>query len=816
MALLSFGKNFAPLRSKKIDYKLLRAILTKYFHAFLLLSLLTGLSSLLQYAQAQENEVLLQLLEKLYAAELSEDELKASSALMEYYKKEQAWVRTLDYAQRTALLAGKQKNIEAQGNALEVFGHAAEILRQPIKADSVLSLAQSLAARRKNTRREFSILARLVPLKSSLGKRLEAKQKAQRFLALAKSGNTTEQLKALNALAMTHKALGQPDSAQILLKEANELLAAPHTLSSEEVFTIKANLATIYLLGGQTQKGVNIFTEVAELAKRSKSIDLIAQANNFQAAAYAQANEASRAMAFIRQNIAQKDAIKGTASLMVSYQVAAKLERALGNYQQAQEYLSAYHETKGAIQRHEEATYEAHLQRGIQDTDIEQRYKNDIEARQRQLLELGRLQAESETREKDLALKQAELERLKQQQQLRDERIRTDSLSRLQIRNQLLLAEDALKAEEDQKRIAALQKQNALDELRLREQELQRTESQRVMDSLRQKERLQELQIKEQESREAYTLVGVLMLLAILGVILYAFYKNQKNKRLLAKQNTQLQDKNARIAEQHQSLTQAYAKIEETQNSITDSIRYGKRIQTALLPPDELFQAAFAEFFILYFPKDIVSGDFYWFHEADGYTFVAAVDCTGHGVPGAFMSMIGITVLNEIVDKEHIEAPDAMLAELDRRVKTSLKQTESRNRDGMELALCRILEKENDEFEVSYAGARCDLYYLEQGELKVQKASRRAIADTVRNKGEFEAHTLMLQKGDALYLLTDGLKDQANPERKKLGSRTVKQHLQEIQALPMDEQKRKTDALLMNHQSDAAQRDDITVIGIRL
>lgn len=321
----------------------------KYTYAFLLLFLTIGFNSSIRYACAQENDILVQLLEKLYASELPEDRLSAHSGLMEYYLKRQAWVRTLDYAQKTAHLASEQKNIEKQRAALKIFSLAAETLRKPQEADSALSLAHEIALKQGNTIEELKILEDLVPLKSSLGRSLEAKQKAQRFLSLAEKSSTSEHLKALNALAMLHKALGKPDSTQVLLEKANALLATQHSLTPEEVFTIKANLATLYLLGGQTQKGVNTFSEASKLAKESGNIDLIAQANNFQAAAYAQANEASRAMSLVRQNLIQKEALRGKNSLMVSYKVAAKLERALGNYQKAQEYLSAYHETKGVI-----------------------------------------------------------------------------------------------------------------------------------------------------------------------------------------------------------------------------------------------------------------------------------------------------------------------------------------------------------------------------------------------------------------------------------------------------------------------------------
>ena len=268
----------------------------------------------------------------------------------------------------------------------------------------------------------------------------------------------------------------------------------------------------------------------------------------------------------------------------------------------------------------------------------------------------------------------------------------------------------------------------------------------------------------------------------------------------------------------------AYRKLNRQQEQITGSIQYGKTIQQAMLPPKDLIDKYF-ENFILYRPKDIVSGDFYWFaavetHDLPMY-FYAVVDCTGHGVPGAFMSMIGSRLLNEIVNEivneMGIFEPAEILDKMDQFIIRALRQQETANNDGMDVCLIKIQEAENKKVNAVYAGAKRPLYYFDSSFNSVE-GTRRSIGGIRINKANFlfKQVSLQLDKGSVLYLSSDGLVDQCNPQKKKFGSKQLINLLKEISPLKMEEQGKLVNRQLDLFQANYQQRDDITLVGIKI
>lgn len=272
-----------------------------------------------------------------------------------------------------------------------------------------------------------------------------------------------------------------------------------------------------------------------------------------------------------------------------------------------------------------------------------------------------------------------------------------------------------------------------------------------------------------------------------------------------------------KVADRTQKLEEANSAISEKNKRITDSLRYAQTIQGAILPTKSDMDRIFEDYFIIYRPKDMVSGDFYWLAQAEQYTFVAVVDCTGHGVPGAFMSMISYSILNEIVKEQHVYEPNAILEKLHNGVKAALHQEESNNADGMDIGICRLEYKNDMEIEATFAGAKRPLYHSEGFLLHETKGDRQSIGGRRRGKrAPFTNHRILLEKGCMLYLTTDGYMDQCNPKRKKLGTLSFKRTLFEVAGLSMNEQSARLAATLDAHQSSAEQRDDITIVGLKL
>lgn len=249
--------------------------------------------------------------------------------------------------------------------------------------------------------------------------------------------------------------------------------------------------------------------------------------------------------------------------------------------------------------------------------------------------------------------------------------------------------------------------------------------------------------------------------------------------------------------------------------SINDSITYASFIQKSLLPTPLEIKKSVKDFFIFYKPKDIVSGDFYVVAEKHGKVIVAAVDCTGHGVPGAFMSMIGNDHLNHIIMERGITRPSEILMELNRGVKQVLKQKdhESTNLDGMDIAICAI---NHQNMCIEYAGAMRPLYYM-NGELKETKGDKVAIGGTTNENYEFRNHTIPFKKGEMVYLFSDGYSDQfGGKDGKKFKTKNLKNLLLSIREKSMKEQEEIINNTFEEWKSRFEQVDDVLLMGIKL
>ncbi len=301
--------------------------------------------------------------------------------------------------------------------------------------------------------------------------------------------------------------------------------------------------------------------------------------------------------------------------------------------------------------------------------------------------------------------------------------------------------------------------------------------------------------------------------------------KVQERTQEVIEKNEKLNQQNEKIQATADSLQKANDEITNKNEQITASVRYAKTIQTATLPFEERIKKQL-DLFILFRPKDIVSGDFYWFthlpakDEFSEKKFIAAVDCTGHGVPGAFMSMIGMQLLNKIVNQDKTISPADILLQLHNGIYESLKQATSSNTDGMDVCLCCIESENTQQFKITFSGAKRPLYYFEKEKNKLTriKGDRKTIGGKIRINSltHFSNKEIVLQKNDLLYLTTDGYVDQNNKERQKIGSPKLKEILNNIANKPLSEQKQILETELDNWQAEEKQRDDITVVGIKL
>jgi PAS domain S-box-containing protein len=255
--------------------------------------------------------------------------------------------------------------------------------------------------------------------------------------------------------------------------------------------------------------------------------------------------------------------------------------------------------------------------------------------------------------------------------------------------------------------------------------------------------------------------------------------------------------------------------IQNKNKKINDSINYAKRIQNAILPNNKIITKALPDSFILYKPRDVVSGDFPWFVQIKDEIFIAAVDCTGHGVPGALLSLIGYFLLNDIVRSRKVTEPGLILDLLDEGVTTTLRQDEdATTKDGMDIALCKINLAER---EVEYAGAHRPLYMMKSGVMEEVKGNKFPIGGGIfKNQTNFTNTKVKLGKGDSIYFSSDGFPDQfGGPEGRKFGPKKVREIIEKVHKLPMTDAMGTFDNEWENWRGEQKQTDDVLLIGIK-
>jgi serine phosphatase RsbU (regulator of sigma subunit) len=323
-----------------------------------------------------------------------------------------------------------------------------------------------------------------------------------------------------------------------------------------------------------------------------------------------------------------------------------------------------------------------------------------------------------------------------------------------------------------------------------------------------------QLEAIEKQKLILYFVLFALLLVSILGYYIYRGYKIKREA------NIKLEDKNKTISlqkeeiEKQRDLAAAQRdQISYQKKHIEDSIMYAKRIQTALIPSLELFSDKL-EHFVLYRPLGIVSGDFYWVSSLVNPQVIISADCTGHGVSGAFMSMLGVTMLNEIVNGKQIVMPDQIIENLRQGIIRSLKQVaeEDSIKDGMDIAVCTVDFEKNI---LWYAGANNPLYIVRGGELIHYRADKMPVAIHYK-MDRFTLHKIDLQKGDAFYIFSDGYADQfGGPKQKKFMSIHLRETLVSLAGMPMLKQGERLNEIFEEWRGDSPQIDDVTIIGVR-
>jgi len=311
---------------------------------------------------------------------------------------------------------------------------------------------------------------------------------------------------------------------------------------------------------------------------------------------------------------------------------------------------------------------------------------------------------------------------------------------------------------------------------------------------------------RQVEKIRVYWLIGSLLFVLVIVFLLWRNnIQKHKDNQLLGQKQGEIEEKNNALFESNQQ--------------IKASIQAAQLIQNAILPSSQKLSRLFPEHFLIYRPKDMVSGDFYWANEAQGKTLLAIADCTGHSVAGALMSMVSATLLDRLTRLRLVVEPALVLENLDIEIRNLLKQNENGNSEsGLDIAFISIEKQIDGTFLLIFAGARRPLLYFTQADrqLHTLKGARKSIGGKISEKKLFTQEQIVLEKGDMIFLSTDGFADQNNEQLEKIGTQNLVKFIENHVDSSIDEQKKALESLLDVYQTNTQQRDDILVMGLRL
>lgn len=604
----------------------------------------------------------------------------------------------------------------------------------------------------------------------------------------------------------------------------------------EELASMKSNAGVCYTNLGEEKEAIRQFNEAIEILDSQNSLAEKSRNENMLANVYYKTGDLYNAALFCRQAI-----------------VSAR--KALEPWNEAQAYLSYSNVLRdGNDPVNALVYYEKYL--AIRDS-IEFARRIRI-----QTLENRKNELEKEERNLQLRLKEEEVSELAiRQLRLQNEQIEQEKELLMRDRNLAMLKEDSLRLSmevKDQANLLIQQKaQNRLLEqekelaaLQLKEQERLKEAAERDKLLSDQKLQLAELEAQRQkleaqrQAADKKALIRAVIGAGVLSLLILASLISSRRKNyLLAKQKEELEQKNEEISAQRDEIEaqrnlvfDQKQEIEAVNSEIVKSIEYAKRLQTAALPVLVQLDEKVADQFVFFRPRDVVSGDFFWFAEVEDKLVISVADCTGHGVPGAFMSMMGMSLLKELVQKEYITHPGVILRRLRKEIINTMGQKgiSGEQRDGMDMSLIAFDPSDRS---LNFAGAYNSLYIvrhkdqpapnLENGLLEPDQmngqhylyevpADKMPIAHFER-MDKFKNHELEVRDGDTLYMFTDGFPDQfGGPKGKKFMYKPFKKLLLNISQKPMQDQHDILSKTLDEWMGDISQVDDICVMGLRL
>lgn len=677
-----------------------------------------------------------------------------------------------------------------------------------------------------DTAEVLSLLIRMMATARYAGMSAEVLEYGRQTVAwAAQSGQSLAAAEALHNMAFVRRQNGQAVEAIALLEQSLGLLqkAQKQTQDPALLYRLYISTGVTYAYMADHRQAQRQYQLALQLAEATQDARRIANAYNCQAANYLVSGTLDKAYSYATQALDIATAEEYEQGIADACLILADFFRMTEDFKQSQEYTQRHQDiSKKAAEKLRQQQQRAY-ERQLESERRESEWRTALAEKDRQEAALRQAELERDKQKSDLEL-------LHQQQALQAADLRNQQLERQRVQQLLEITRQRAESEQLRQAKELADKNREIEAARFAQRE---AEKQRAIEAMQreralQEQRLQEGQLRDDFNRNIQWLGGVILLLVLAGLAYTVFSLRkfaQKNREIeqqrqeIVTQNEELHQQAEEILAQRDAISAKNDALNRQHDQITKSIHAAQLIQTAMLPTRQRMQTMLGEHFVLFRPCEVVSGDFYWMNESDGRVFLAAVDCTGHGVPGAFLTMIGISLLDKIVRERHILSPAEILHQLDLEIQLSLSQHETGDDNGMDVCLVCLRPDKDDHTEVIFSGAKRPLCYLTPGQPEVQKlrGDRRYIGSLhAGSAASFTDQTLLLPRGSIIYLFSDGFADQNNLQRQKFGDYQFQQMLRQHGHLPLEAQGLAYAHILDEHASGTKQRDDIVLIGVRL
>lgn len=772
--------------------------------------------------------------------------------LAKIYRNQKAYNKSVEYLQKAQVF---YENSTSQTEWTKEIAECYALQKDYTNAEKSYNNLLQIALKKQDATLEHLALTNLVSLCSAQKNNTQALEYAKKLAASyekEKADNPKRKDQKLTEnLALAYQNAGYLFRQQGDLKNSalylNKAIDEFGKLNQDN-FAVINNMAVTYSMLGNFIASETYYNKAIDLSSKSKNPEELATVYNLLGGNELLRKHSFNAIALANKAIEVAKPINAYKALADAYLVLNNAYTQQGDFKQAQENFKKSEEynrllAQQLVQQKEE---NQKAQAAIQQT--ENNLLLDIADKEKQNLTLKQMVLEAQKKEQALQL-------LQQEQSLQAVKLKNEQLAKEATEQQLKIAQQQLETERKNQEIALLEQQKQLQSLEIEKKQAQEEEQKKALELeknrnqlLETSKKVQDLELKEGKNREQlayWAIIGAFMIVAIVAV---AAWRNHKMNKLLRTQQMEIAEKNAELQASEEELRQnsdmlvmmndniletleqvqeQKVIIEKKNGDIIASINYALRIQKAILPPISQIRAIFPESFVFYKPRDIVSGDFYWFTELPNHTILVAADCTGHGVAGAFMTMIGNNILSQIIEEQGVIAPNLIINQVPILLNKILASSDGKVRDSMDLAVLTIEKKpktalkfqEVGTIKIDYAGAMFPLYYIQNQEFIEIKADKMPIGLSVEKNFVYTNHTIIIDKPTMIYLTSDGYQDQfGGVNNRRFMKKQLRELLLSIAKQDMLTQEKVVTNTIIEWQQQAkeSQTDDIMMLGMRI